>query len=216
MKIGVFDSGIGGLSMANAIAAALPQHQVSCVNDAKNVPYGDKSPDQLFALVLPILQRMQADGCAVIVVACNTVSTTILPQLRGALRVPLVAVEPMVKPAATATKSGVIAVCATPTTLASQRYAQLKHDYAADIMVLEPDCSDWSRMIEAHDIDHQQVRQRIIDTCEQSADVIVLGCTHYHWIEEEIAEVAQQFGALVIQPEQAIVSRLKQVISRLP
>jgi len=213
IRIGVFDSGMGGESVAKAITKALPDAQVTFVGDTKNLPYGSKTPDQLYAIVLPILQDL-AQKNDVVVVACNTVTTTLIGRLRKEISTPLVAVEPMVKPAANRTKSGIIAVCATPTTLASERYHQLKAEYAHNITVIEPDCSDWTAMIEAKQVDKQHVTERIQSVCQAGADVIVLGCTHYHWIEELINEIADG-KAEVIQPESAIIEQLKRVISEL-
>ncbi|MDB5181857.1 MAG: putative Glutamate racemase [Candidatus Saccharibacteria bacterium] len=214
MKIGVFDSGMGGLSVARAIERDLPEYEVLFRNDAKHVPYGSKTPEVLLGYVEPILQSLADAGCEVVVVACNTVSTTLIDQLRGRISVPLIAMEPMVKPAAKMTKSGVIAVCATPTTLKSARYAWLKQEYAKDIKVVEPDCRNWSRMIEAKKFDAALVQDEINDAIVLGADVIVLGCTHYHWIQEEIKAIAGS-RAQVIQPEPAIIKQLKTVISKL-
>lgn len=214
VKVGVFDSGMGGLSVANAIAAALPDLEVVYREDRENVPYGTRPASELLELVVPIFERMIDEGCAVIVVACNTVTTTIITDLRRRFEVPLVGIEPMVKPAAAMTKTGVIAVCATPTTLSSPRYRELKDMYARDIRVVEPDCSDWARMIESDQIDQEQVATRLFEALDAGADVIVLACTHYHWIREEILGMARG-RAQVIQPEPAIISRLKQVLGEI-
>lgn len=214
MKIGVFDSGVGGLSVGRAIEKALPEHEVIFRNDAEHVPYGDRQPDELLELVEPILSGLVEDGCQVIVIACNTVSTTLAERLRTIITVPLIALEPMVKPAAKQTKSNVIAVCATPTTLASDRYDKLKQEYAKGIRVIEPDCSGWSRMIEDDAIDEALIADQITDAIKLGADVIVLGCTHYHWIEQEIVRIANGHAA-VLQPEEAIIRQLKKVISTL-
>lgn len=213
MKIGVFDSGVGGLSVANAIEKALPTHEVVFVNDNKNVPYGTKTPDELFSLVLPIIQKLAQD-CGVIVVACNTVSTTLIERLRAEIKIPLIAMEPMVKPAAEFTESGVIAVCATPTTLASKRYKWLKDEYASNVKVLEPDCSDWTLMIEADQVDRHKIHELIDAVCNAGADVIVLGCTHYHWIEDLVNDVAAG-RAKILQPEKPVIEELKRVLERL-
>ena len=157
---------------------------------------------------------LEDDGCQVVVIACNTVSTTLIGQLREHFTVPLVAVEPMVKPAAEQTKTGVIAVCATPTTLASARYAELKRQYALGVTVLEPDCADWSSLIEHNEMNEARLRNGLQPVLDARADVIVLGCTHYHWIEDEIQRIAQG-KARVMQPEQAVVGELKRVLSRL-
>jgi len=129
--------------------------------------------------------------------------------------VPLIAMEPMVKPAAELSRTNTIAVCATPTTLASKRYAWLKEQYAKDTTVLEPDCSNWSKMIESNHVDHREITDKISEVCKQGADVIVLGCTHYHWIEHEIKKVAEKYKAKVIQPEQPVIKQLIRVIERL-
>lgn len=212
-NIGVFDSGKGGLSVANAIQKALPDDTVIFVNDHDHMPYGDKQPAEVLSLVLPILQRLVEQGCSVIVIACNTVTTTLIDDLRERIPVPLIGIEPMVKPAAARSNSGVIAVCATPSTLASKRYAWLKNAYAAGITVLEPDCSRWASMIENNQVNQDSLRAQINDLCDQGADVIVLGCTHYHWIEDTIQEIAAQ-RAVVVQPEQPVIGQLKRVLGR--
>ena len=120
----------------------------------------------------------------------------------------------MVKPAAQFTKTGIIAVCATPLTLASKRYAWLKETYAKGIKVLEPDCSDWSHMIEHHQVDQQRIAERINKVLDEGADVIVLGCTHYHWIETEISAIAAG-RARVLQPEQPVIKQLWRVLEQL-
>jgi glutamate racemase len=214
MKIGVFDSGIGGLSIVQAIESALPENEVIFANDTIHLPYGSKSPEEILVYVEPILQRLVDRGCVVIVIACNTVSTTLINVLRQRISVPLVAVEPMIKPAAAQTKTGVIAVCATPTTLKSPRYAWLKATYTQNMCVLEPDCSDWAEMIERRMVDKEKIHNRIEEVLRQKADVIVLGCTHYHWVEKEIKDIASD-RVVVLQPEKAIIRELKRVIARL-
>jgi len=215
MKIGVFDSGIGGLSIAQALEQGLPEHEIIFVNDSVHMPYGDKLPQELLILVTPILEKLVADGCELLVIACNTVSTTCVETLRERFQVPIVAIEPMVKPAAEQTKTGVIAVCATPATLKSTRYHWLKDQYAPHVTVLEPDCSDWAGMIEHQQLDDVKIKATIDLLLAQKADVIVLGCTHYHWIEEQIQALAAGRAA-VIQPEAAIVRRVSEVLARRP
>lgn len=216
MKIGVFDSGVGGQSVVNAIKKELPDLEVVYVTDKENLPYGNKTPEQLLELVVPKLESLEQSGCRVIVVACNTVTTTIIKQVREQLKTPIVAVEPMVKPAAELTKNKIIAVCATPTTLSSKRYRELLESYAKHITVLEPDCSDWVYLIENNSSDKSSIDERIKEVCEQGADVIVLGCTHYHWIEDEVKQIAYKYRARVIQPEAALVAQLKRVLEQLP
>ena len=214
MRIGVFDSGVGGLSVANAITSALPEHQVIFKYDREHFPYSNRPPEEIVGFVVPILQRLVDDGCAVIVIACNTVSTTLINTLRTRISVPLIATEPMIKPAAELTKSKVIAVCATPTTLASGRYEWLKQNYAPGVTVIEPDCSDWSMMIEHDAVDEALIAERLTSALEQGADVIVLGCTHYHWIETQITAIVAG-RAQVIQPEAAVIKQVERVLAQL-
>jgi glutamate racemase len=213
-KIGVFDSGIGGLSVKRAVEKALPDAEVISRSDKEHMPYGDKPPGELLGYVVPILEDMAHEGCQVIVIACNTVTTTLITELRQRLSVPLVGIEPMVKPAAEQTKTGIIAVCATPATLASKRYAWLKETYAPGVKVIEPDCSRWAYMIEHNEVNETALAKQINDICDQGADVVVLGCTHYHWIEELVLKLVQGRAA-VIQPEQPVIAQLKRVIDQL-
>lgn len=211
MKIGVFDSGIGGKSVADAIASALPEAEIIYKEDRENIPYGNKTPDELYKLVLPILNTLSISGCDVIVVACNTVSTTLIKKLRADIATPLIAVEPMVAEAYEATKSNIITVCATPTTLKSERYAELKHQFSLGKTFLEPDCSQWAYLIETDQIDRYIIKNTIGNILQQGSDVIVLGCTHYHWIEQDIKEVVGS-KAIILQPETKIIAEVKKVL----
>jgi len=214
VKVGVFDSGVGGQSVAQAIARAIPELDIELREDKGNLPYGNKSPEELLRLTTPIFTEMVEAGCSVIVVACNTVTTTIISELRKVITVPLIGMEPMVKPAAEMTKSNVIAVCATPATLASGRYSWLKQTYAAQTNVLEPDCSDWAFMIETNQVDRTKIIDRIESVLAEGVDVIVLGCTHYHWIEQEIKDICQD-RATVLQPEGPVIAELTRVLAQL-
>ena len=214
MKIGVFDSGIGGKKVAQLIQKNRPQDEIIFVNDEQHVPYGLRSPEQIYEFIEPIFKSLVNRGCVVIVVACNTVTTTLIKRLRQEFDIPFVAVEPMVKPASELTKTKVIAVCATPKTLASPRYAELKNTYAKSIKVIEPDCSQWASLIEKKAITKAKIADTILPAIRLNADVIVLGCTHYHWIEEEITKIAGK-NAITIQPELAVSRQLDRVIAQL-
>lgn len=210
-KVGVFDSGVGGLSVVRAIQKEMPQLEIIYKDDKAHVPYGTRDISEIYGFIKPIFQEYINEDCQVIVVACNTVTTNLIEQLRQELPIPLVGMEPMVKPAAQNTKTGVIAVCATPRTLKSQRYEWLKQQYAIGVKVLEPDCGDWAGMIENNGVDRDKVAKIINEACIAGADQIVLGCTHYHWIEQIIKEMAQG-RAEVIQPETAVIAQLKRVL----
>jgi glutamate racemase len=213
-KIGVFDSGVGGLSVVNAIKKELPDLEIIYKDDKAHVPYGTRSIEEIYSFVRPIFREFVSEGCQVVVVACNTVTTNLISRLREEASIPLVGMEPMIKPAAQATKTDVIAVCATPNTLASDRYKWLKSEYAQGVKVLEPDCSDWALMIENNILYRDKVANTINSVIDDGADEIVLGCTHYHWIEEIIKDMANG-RAEIIQSEKPVIEQLKRVLEKL-
>jgi len=215
VKIGVFDSGVGGLHVVRAIQKELPKLEIILKEDKAHLPYGNRTVEEIHGFVKPIFQEFIDEGCQAIVVACNTVTTNLITQLREEFPVPMIGMEPAVKPAAEASKTGVIAVCATPRTLSSERYHWLKERYAKGIKVLEPDCSDWALMVEDNNVDREKIAKIINEVCGAGADVIVLGCTHYHWIESLIKELAAG-RATVLQPEVPVIVQLKKVLAQLP
>ncbi len=207
MKIGVFDSGIGGLSVARAIERAFPKALVIYINDAKNVPYGTKTEAQIYALARPKIQELYEQNCDVIVLACNTVTMTCQSKLEAAFPVPFIGLEPMVEQAVQQSKTGKIILCATPATIKSARYHQLVRDYAAGATIIEPDCSDWASLIEDNDISEERIHADIEPGLSSGADVIVLACTHYHWIEQSIAAIAGN-RAVILQPENDVIQQI--------
>ena len=214
MKLGVFDSGIGGRAVADELQRFFPEAELVVVDDHENVPYGSKTQEQVLALTEAAIQPLLAASCDIIVLACNTASAAAIEELRQRYPAQLfIGLEPMVKPASALTKTGVIAVCATPATLRSERYHRLKETYGKDISILEPDCSNWASLIENNLINRRDVAQTIEQCCDQGADVIVLACTHYHWIKDLIAEIAGE-RAQVIEPSEAIGRRVQELLNK--
>jgi glutamate racemase len=214
VKIGIFDSGVGGLSVVNSVRRQLPHLEIVYKDDKKHVPYGNRQIEEIHSFIRPIFQSFIDEGCQVIVVACNTVSTNLISSLRKEFSVPMVAMEPMVKPAAVASQTKIITVCATPRTLSSDRYRWLKEQFARDVKVLEPDCSDWANMVESNSINRKKIAKTIEETISRGSDQIVLGCTHYHWVEDLIKEISAG-RAEVMQPEVPVISQLKRVLEQL-
>lgn len=212
MKIGVFDSGIGGKSIADKLEIDFPEMQVLYVDDHLHVPYGSRSNDEIIQLTNAAIQPLLAAECDVIVLACNTATAAAIEYLRDTYPVtPFVGLEPMVGPAVELTKSGIVAMCATPFTLGSDRYNNLKHKYATDVTILEPDCEQWAYMIEHNQVEDKKIADVIADVCENGADVIVLACTHYHWIKEKILEMTNN-KVTVIDPSDAISRRVHEIL----
>jgi len=213
MKIGVFDSGIGGKAIAQSIHLELPDADIFYVNDAVHVPYGNRSASEIVALTDATIQPLLESKCSVIVLACNTVTAAAIDILRNKYpNQKFIGLEPMVKTAASMTKTKVVAICATPFTLTSQRYQNLKDKYAAEITVLEPNCSEWALMIEENTINDKKIEQIIKTVCNDGADVIVLACTHYHWIKKQIQSLVDK-RTKVIDPSDAILRRIIDIVN---
>lgn len=213
MKIGVFDSGIGGRSVAEALQRLIPSAEITSVDDRNNVPYGNKSNQEIIKLTLSAVKPLIEMKCDAIVIACNTATTVAIDSLRS--KYPdtnIIGLEPMVKPASTLTKSGSIIVLATPATLKSDRYNKLKEEWAADIKISEPDCSDWAALIEAGKMDEIDIRQALSALDSDNADVVVLACTHYHWLKDRILDAIKGKKVVVMEPSDAIASRIHQLI----
>jgi glutamate racemase len=212
-RLGIFDSGIGGEAVAAALRLTFPDATITTVNDRHNVPYGNKTPSEVVRLTDTAIQPLLQEGYDIIILACNTATALAIEQLRQ--RYPtqkFIGIEPMIKTAAHLTRSQCIAVCATPATLDSQRYRNLIQHYGTTLDVIEPDCQQWASLIENNQLNHAQVAEVINDACRRGADVIVLGCTHYHWIKDTISELAAG-RALILEPSEAIGRRVEQLLS---
>ena len=212
MKLGVFDSGIGGKAVAEFLQRQFPAADVIRVDDHRHVPYGDKPLDTVRTLTDAAIQPLLSAGCDIIVLACNTATAASIEFLRAKYpNQKFIGLEPMIKPASEQTKTGVIAICATPATLSSERYGNLKRTYGNRLTILEPDCSEWARLIEDSRINEAQIRRTIEDLLARRADVIVLGCTHYHWIRALIEDVVADRDT-ILDPSLAITARIKQLL----
>lgn len=206
MNIGVFDSGIGGEAVAKSLRNYFPEAHITTVNDRDNLPYGDKTAHQIRQLTDAAIQPLL--GSDVIVIACNSATTAAIEFLRRKYTdQKFIGIEPMIKPALNLTKTKVIGVCATPATLGSDSYRLLKDRFVIDCKVVEPDCSNWAQMIENNDLNNSEVTTVLDEMIANQVDVIVLGCTHYHWIKELIVEHVGP-GIQVLEPSEAIGRRV--------
>lgn len=212
-KIGVFDSGVGGKAVAERLQELFPKADIISVSDSKHVPYGGRRRADIIKLTKRAVRPLVKEGCDAIVIACNTATTNAIGDLRLAYpAIHFVGIEPMVKPAAKLTKTGAIAVLATPGTLKSDRYQELKRQWADKVVVIEPDCHDWATMIERGDADRVDVETVVKSVLRWDADVIVLGCTHYHWLKDTIKGLAGP-RVKILEPSDAIGARLDSLLS---
>jgi len=213
MKIGVFDSGIGGQAVADRLSELLLEADIICVNDHQHVPYGIRTANEIISLTIAAVQPLIQAHCDAIVIACNTATTVAITQLRIAYPdTNFIGIEPMIKPASELTRTKTIAVLATSATLASTQYGDLKTTWAKDIAVIEPDCASWAALIEAGQSDQVPIEETVNDAITNGADVIVLACTHYHWLKER-AEDAAASRATVLEPSDAISNRILTILS---
>ncbi|TBR14933.1 MAG: glutamate racemase [Rugosibacter sp.] len=193
--IGVFDSGLGGLSVLAALVDALPHADFIYFADTAHVPYGNKSEAQIQARVLSIGEHLVHAGCTLLVVACNTATATAVEALRQAHPgIPVVGIEPGIKPAAQTSVSRRIAVLTTEATAKSERLAQLIRTHAAHVEVFIEPCPGWATQVEQLQLDDPalaaDVRQRVLPLLEKGVDRLVLGCTHYSFLAPLLLDLA--------------------------
>ena len=156
--IGVFDSGVGGLSVLHHIRTALPDARLVYVADSAHVPYGDKAPSYIEARSLALTRFLVEQGAEAIVIACNTATAAAAAALRASYRLPIVAMEPAVKPAVAASGSGVVGVLATVGTLESARFAALLEKYAGGVEIVTQGCPGLVEAVERGDLHGAEAR----------------------------------------------------------
>lgn len=216
--IGIFDSGIGGLSVVKAITQLLPQESLLYFGDTAHVPYGPQSPSTIQAYSLGITQFLLDQGCKAIVVACNTATTAAISTLRDHWPdLPILGMEPAVKPGAKATRTGKVAVLATAGTFSSQRYTHLMEEYASGVQLLENPCVGLVGLIERGVLEGPVLEaflRPILDPMlEAGADTFVLGCTHYPLILPTLRKLLGT-AVHIIDPAPALAKQLQRVLDR--
>jgi glutamate racemase len=193
--IGVFDSGLGGLSVLRELLRAVPGRDVVYVADSAHVPYGKKSPDFIRERSLAITRYLiDSHRAAAVVVACNTATTHAVDMLRREFpAAPIVGMEPAIKPAAAATRSGIVGVLATEATLDGERFTDLAQRYSDGIELLTQPSPGLVECVEAGDIDGPEaerlLRAYTAPMLARGADTIVLGCTHYPFLRDTLQRI---------------------------
>jgi glutamate racemase len=209
--IGVFDSGVGGLSVLGHIRAELPDEHLIYLADTRYVPYGDKGEAFIRRRSAEIVAEFCDRGAKAIVVACNTATAAAVDHLRAGFRMPIIAMEPALKPAAALTRSDVIAVLATAGTLGSERYAALKDHHGRHVRVIERACHEWVELIEGGELSGAAVEAIVQADLEPllraGADVLVLGCTHFPFLEPVLRTLVDG-RAEIIDPAPAVARQL--------
>jgi glutamate racemase len=215
--VGIFDSGLGGLSVLRAVRARLPAERLVYVADSRYAPYGLRDDDFIADRTLAIGEWLVAQGAKALVVACNTATAQSIEYARARLPIPLVGVEPGIKPAALQSKSRVVGVLATAVTLRSARFQALLERHAADLRVICQPGHGLVEAVERCDIGSPELLARLRGYLEPmldaGADTLVLGCTHYPFLDTAIREIVGERMAL-IDTSIAIARQLERVLGQ--
>ncbi|MBO5311813.1 MAG: glutamate racemase [Bacteroidales bacterium] len=219
--IGIFDSGIGGLSVFREIRKLLPEQGYIYYSDSAHCPYGEKSREYIIDRARSITRRLMGMGAEIVVVACNTATAAAISTLRKEFPIKFIGMEPAIKPAAALTKTGVVGVLATAGTLKAEKYLDTREKWAQSITVVEHIGEGFVELVEKGQTSGAEaeavVQNSLVPLLEAGADTIVLGCTHYPFLADTIKKVAAAHGAdgnsfHLIDPAPAVARHLLEVM----
>lgn len=218
--IGIFDSGVGGLSVFREIRKVLPEERYIYFSDNAHCPYGEKSKKYITDRARSITGLLISKGADIIVVACNTATAAAISTLRQEYDLPFIGMEPAVKPAAAITKTGVVGVLATAGTLKADKYLSTRGKYAEEVRFVEHVGEGFVELVESGETHGAKaeavVRKSLLPLLEAGADTIVLGCTHYPFLSGTIAKTAAEAVPCrqinVIDPAPAVARHLLEVM----
>ena len=219
--IGIFDSGIGGLSVFREIRKLLPGQSYIYYSDSAHCPYGEKSKEYIIDRARSITRRLMEMGVEIVVVACNTATAAAISTLRKEFPIKFIGMEPAIKPAAALTKTGVVGVLATAGTLKAEKYLDTREKWAQSITVVEHIGEGFVELVEKGQTSGAEaeavVQNSLVPLLEAGADTIVLGCTHYPFLADTIKKVAAAHGAdgnsfHLIDPAPAVARHLLEVM----
>ena len=216
--IGVFDSGVGGLSVLRDIRKELSNEDLLYVADSSHAPYGDKESEYIEARSIAISQFLVDQPVKAIVVACNTATGAAVAKLRTRFSVPIIAMEPAVKPAVEKTKTGVVGVLATRRTVSSENFLNLLTRFGANADILVQPCPGLVEQVEAGDLLGEKTRTLlepfVLPLLERGVDTIVLGCTHYPFLAPLIRAMVG-IDVDIIDPGEAIARELRRRLENI-
>lgn len=218
--IGIFDSGVGGLSVFREIRKQLPEENYIYYSDNAHCPYGEKSKEYITERARTITKFLISKGADIIVVACNTATAAAISTLRNEFDIPFIGMEPAVKPAAAKTKSGIVGVLATAGTLKAEKYLTTRGKYAEEVRFVEHVGEGFVELVERGELKGEEaeaiVRRSLLPLLEAGADTIVLGCTHYPFLSETISKVASEHHPEreinIIDPAPAVAKHLMEIM----
>ena len=211
--IGVFDSGVGGLSILDEALRQLPEHDYIYLADSINAPYGEKSSQWIASRSLELCQYLAAQDCDAIIVACNTATAQAIAQIRTELQhLPIIGVEPGIKPASMQSTNGIVGVLATEATLKSDKFIALLATLPSDCRFIKQAGAGLVPLIEAGQANSDETRELLAEYLapiqDAQADTLVLGCTHYPFLRKVIRELLGN-SINLIDTSEAVVRQLK-------
>ncbi|MGE5089393.1 MAG: glutamate racemase [Candidatus Levyibacteriota bacterium] len=213
--VGVYDSGVGGISVLRALRKALPHESYVYIADSRHAPYGDRSQRFLQARARQVVGFLAALPVKAVVLACNTVSVVAATSLRAEFPLPIVAMEPAIKPATRGTRSGTVLVLATASTVRSRAVARLCSAFGGNVRIILQGCPGLAERVERGELASPAtvdlLRAYLRPGLEAGADTIVLGCTHYAFLKAQIARLAGPTVA-IIEPSEAVALQLERRI----
>ena len=213
--IGIFDSGVGGLSIWKEIHQLLPMESTHYLSDSKNAPYGPKGKEAIIALSIKNTEWLINQGCKLVVVACNTATTNAIDLLRNNYAVPFIGIEPAIKPAALQSKSKAIGILATKGTLSSQLFHKTSQLYSNELLVIEQEGNGIVELIETgglHSVEMLQLLQSYLNPMlKANIDCLVLGCTHYHFLTPILKKLLPSH-VKIIDSGEAVARQTKAVL----
>lgn len=217
--IGVYDSGMGGLSVWQELRCALPEESLLYFGDGKNCPYGSRPREEIRQLADEVVTAMLNWGCKMIVVACNTATTAAISYMREKYpHVPFVGLEPAIKPACLTTRSGVVGVLATERSLDGEMFRRTAGEYGRGIEIITSAGRGFVEIVEQNLEDtpeaEAKVREAMHEMIERGADKVVLGCTHYPFLRNTIARVVGDREIEIIDSSAAVARRTGDMLDR--
>lgn len=216
--IGIFDSGVGGLSVLRKVSELMPAESIIYLADQEHVPYGRRERDEVQKFARGITNFLLSQGVKIIVVACNTASAAALRSLRNEFpEISFVGMEPAVKPAAESSATRKVGVLATPATFQGELYASVVERFAKDVTLFQHTCPGLVEAIEngevSSDRTHKILEEALIPMMEKGIDTIVLGCTHYPFVIPLIGEITG--GKIrVIDPAPAVARQVERILEK--
>ena len=215
VTIGVFDSGVGGLSILDEALQQLPHHNYIYFADSANAPYGDKPPHWIAERSLQICRYLMEQDCSAIVVACNTATAEAIATIRSTLDIPIIGVEPGIKPAAMQSQNGIVGVLATEATLNSDKFNALLATLPEHCQFIKQAGAGLVPLIEAGLIETPEMqallRSHLKPILDQGADTLVLGCTHYPFLKKMIRAVVGDSMTLIDTSDAVVRQLLRQI-----